>query len=105
MSIWSAALLIAVLSVCVVWLLSSVLPKGLRWLWVVTVPFILAYCLYWSPVWLGPDPSNLYMLDRYRVWAGLFIGIWFLAGAVPSAVLVLIIRRHRPMQKTRVISN
>lgn len=90
LSLGSGALLIAVLSVGVVWLLSSLLPKGLHWLWVVTVPFILAYCLYWSPVWLGSDSSE------YSAWSVLVVGTWFLAGAVPSVVTVLIIRKRRP---------
>jgi hypothetical protein len=89
LSLGSGALLIAVLSVGVVWLLSSLLPKGLRWLWVVIVPFIFAYCLYWSPVWLGSDPSE------YSAWAVLIVAVWFLAGAVPSVVMVLIIRKRR----------
>src|SRR6266478_2423758 len=89
LSLGSGALLLAVLSAGVVWLLSSLLPKALRWLWVVIVPFILAYCLYWSPVWLGSDPSE------YSAWAVLCVGTWFLAGAVSSTLTVLILRKHR----------
>jgi Na+-translocating ferredoxin:NAD+ oxidoreductase RnfE subunit len=88
LSLGSAAILIAVLSVCIVWLLCSVLPKALRPLWVVIVPFALAYSLYWLPVWLGNDPFE------YHVWATLCIGTWFFAGAIPSALLVLILRKR-----------
>jgi hypothetical protein len=40
----------------------------------VIVPFSLAYCLYWLPVWLGAEPSE------FSAWAILFVGAWFLAG-------------------------
>jgi hypothetical protein len=89
LSIGSGAILILVLSVGVVWLLCSALPPVLRPLWVVIVPFILAYSLYWLPVWLGADPSE------YGPWAVLCVGTWFLAGAVPSSLLVLILRKRR----------
>ena len=81
LSLGSGALLIAVLSLGLVWLLSVLLPKTLRWLWVVLVPFTLAYCLYWS-------------LRIWRGWTVPVVGAWFLAGAVPSAVVLL--RKRRP---------
>jgi hypothetical protein len=89
LSLGSGAVLIAVLSVAVVWLLCSISPVALRWLWVVVVPFIFAYSLHWLPVWLGSDPSE------YSAWAVLGVGTWFLSGAIPSAILVLVIRKHR----------
>jgi hypothetical protein len=89
LSIGSAAILIAVLSVGVVWLLCTFLPVALRWLWVVIVPSIFAYSLYRLPVWLGDDASE------YSAWAVLLVGAWFIAGAVPSAGLVLILRERR----------
>jgi hypothetical protein len=51
LSIWSGALVVAVVSGTVVWLLAWMFP-ALRTLWVVIVPFTVAFCLYWSPVWL-----------------------------------------------------
>jgi hypothetical protein len=89
LSIGSAAILIAVLSVGVVWLLCTFLPVALRWLWVVIVPSIFAYSLYRLPVWLGDDVSE------YSAWGVLLVGAWFIAGAVPSAGLVLILRERR----------
>lgn len=88
-SLGSGALLIGVLSMGVVWLLRSLLPKTLHWLSVVIVPFILAYCFYWSPVWLGSDPSE------YGAWSVLIVGTWFLAGFLPSAMVVLLIQKRR----------
>src|SRR5580692_10999851 len=89
LSLTSGAMLIAVLSLGFVWLLFSVLPTALRWIWVVIVPLILAYSLYWLPAWLGSaDQAD------YAAWEILGVGSWFLAGAVPSAVLVLILRKR-----------
>jgi hypothetical protein len=81
--------LLAVLSVGVVSLLCSVLPARFRWLWVVIVPFSFAYSLYWSPVWLRSDPSE------YSAWAGVFVGPWFISGAIPSALLVIFLQKRR----------
>jgi len=90
LSLVSGAILIALLSVAAVWLLCRVLPAALRWLWVVVVPLVFAYSLYWLPVWLGADASE------YSAWAVLFVGAWFLAGAIPSAATVLILRKRHP---------
>jgi amino acid permease len=87
LSLGSGAILIALLSVAVVWLLCSVVP-ALRSLWAVIVPFILAYCLYWLPVWLGAEASG------FGAWAILFVGAWFFAGFFPSAVVVLILQKR-----------
>lgn len=88
LSLGSEAILIALLSVGVVWLLCSVLPASLRSLWAVIVPFSLAYCLYWLPVGLGVGRSE------YGAWAILGVGAWFLAGFLPSAVVVLILQKR-----------
>ena len=89
-SLGSSALLIAVLSMGVVWLLRSRLSKNLHSLSALIVPFILAYCLYWSPVWLGSDD-----VSQYGAWSGLGVGVPFLAGFFPSAAMVLIIQKRR----------
>jgi hypothetical protein len=73
LSISSGAILIAVLSVGVVWLLCSTLPVALRSLWIVIVLFIFAYSLYWLPVWLGANSSE------YSAWVFLrpgMVSIW-----------------------------
>jgi len=89
LSLGSGALLIGLFSAGIVWLLCTVLPRVLHSLCVLIVPLILAYSLYWLPVWLGADPSE------FSVWAVLVIGIWFLAGAIPSAAIALIVRKRR----------
>jgi hypothetical protein len=49
----TGAILIALVSIAIVWILCSVLPIALRVLWVVLVPFAITYSLYWLPVWVG----------------------------------------------------
>ena len=88
-SLGTGALLIAALSMGVVWLLRSRLSKNLHSLSAVIVPFILAYCLYWSPVWFGSYS------DEYGAWSILGVGAWFLAGFFPCAAMVLIIQKRR----------
>jgi hypothetical protein len=80
-SLGSGAILIAILSAGFVWLLCLVSRVPLHALWVVIVPFFFAYSLYWLPVWLGADPSE------YGAWAFLGVGVWFLAGFFPSALI------------------
>ena len=89
LSLGSGAILVAILSAGVVWLLCFVCPVALRKLWVVIVPFTFAYCLYWSPVWLGAS------LSEYTTWEFVVIPPWFLAGAIPSAAIVLLLRKRR----------
>jgi hypothetical protein len=89
LSIWSGAILVALLSSGLVSLVCSVCPEPLRKFWAVIVPFVLASCLYWSPVWFGADPSE------YHAWALVVIGPWFLAGALPSAAIVYMRRNHQ----------
>jgi len=90
LSLGSGAVLVAVLSAGVVWLPCAISSVSLRWIWAVIVLFILAYGLYWSPVWLGSDD-----VSQYSAWAGLCVGTWFLSGAMPSALLVLVLRKHQ----------
>ena len=93
LSLGSGAVLIAFVSVWLVWLLCSVsrrlaFPAWSYWILVVVVPFGLSYCLYWSPVWLGSDPSE------YGAWQVLCVGAWFLAGAVPSGIIAATIGKR-----------
>jgi hypothetical protein len=88
LSIWSGALVVALVSGMAVGLLAWMFPRW-RKLWVVIVPFTVAVCLYWSPVWLGADPSE------YHAWALVFILPWFLTGAIPSAAIVRLLQKRR----------
>ena len=91
LSLTSGALLIAVISAVAVWLLGTLLPKAPRWAWALLVPLLLAYCVYWSPVWLGSDD-----VSQYSAWAVLVIGTWFVAGALASALVLFFFRKQRP---------
>lgn len=93
LSLSSGAFLIAVLSAGVVWLLCLACPSSLRKVWVVIVPLGLTNCLYWSVAWLEADGDEYHralVRSDYHNWAILFIGAWFLAGAIPSAAVVRI---------------
>jgi hypothetical protein len=95
----SGAVLIAIVSSVIVWLLCSVFPESLRKLWAVIVPFALANCLYWSAASfeaVGSDYNKALIWSDYRMWAPLFIVVWFLAGAIPSAAVArLFFGKHR----------
>jgi hypothetical protein len=93
LSIGTGAILVALVSVGVVYLLCAIFPRPLHSLWVIIVPFVFAYSLYWLPVWLGADSSE------YSAWAFLCVGGWFLAGFFPSALLVLVLRRRQAPAK------
>jgi hypothetical protein len=92
LNIFSAAIIIAVLSFGVVWLLCSKLSMRLGALWAVIVPLIIAYSLYWMPVWLGADPLE------YGAWSFIIVP-WFFAGFFPSAILVRVLQK-RSAKKT-----
>jgi hypothetical protein len=96
LSIWSGAFLVAVVSALLVWLLTSTL-RHLRILWVLIVPFGVAYCLYWSPVWLDADQSEFHralLRSEYHTWQFVIVP-WFLAGAIASAAIVFMLGRRR----------
>ena len=90
LSFVSGPILSAVLSVAVVWLLCSQFPIKLYFVWILAVPFAIAYILYWSPVWLGADD-----VSQYGAWAFLGVGMLFVAGFFPSAFLALFLRKRR----------
>jgi hypothetical protein len=84
---FSAAIVVAVLSFGFVWLLCSKVSLRFGALWTLIVPLAIAYSLYWSPVWLGADPVG------YSVWEFMIV-LWFFAGFFPSAFLVLVLQKR-----------
>lgn len=99
LSFTSGAIALAFVSALVVWLLCSVFPVRLRKLWVVIVPLALANGLYWSAPWLeanGSEYERAVVWSEYHNWALIFLIPWFLAGAIPSAVVVWILEKRRP---------
>lgn len=89
LSLESGALVVAVVSAALAFVWARIPVAAVRWTVSVGVPFILASSLYWSPVWLGADSSE------FSTWAPLFVGPWFLAGAISSGLLVHLIRRRK----------
>jgi hypothetical protein len=89
LSLGSGAILLAIISTFVVWLLSLVCPVVLHKFLAVIVPLTLAYCLFWLPVWLGADSFG------YGTWEFVFIIPWFLAGLIPSWIIVGELRKRR----------
>jgi len=90
LSLGTGALLIAVVSSVSVWLLCRISPVQVWKVWVVLLPAVLTYCLYWSPVWLLGEPRS-----EYSVWQFVFYIPWFLAGAIPSALTVRFFQTRR----------
>jgi hypothetical protein len=90
LSLVSDLIIPAVLSVAVVWFLCSKFPIKLYPVWILGVPFAIAYIFYWLPVWLGSDD-----VSQYGAWAFLGVGMLFRAGFFPSAFLALLLRKHR----------
>jgi hypothetical protein len=93
MSLGFAAFLIAIFSTTIVSLISCAKRPTSIDLFVVLallVPFVLSNCLYWFPGWHGANA------DEFMAWAPLFIIPWSLAGALPSVIAVLFIRKWSP---------
>ena len=64
-------------------------PTLLRWVALLSIPFVLAYSLYWSPVWFGGgDPA------QYLAWALNCIVPWTLGGMFASVVVAGFLRRR-----------
>jgi hypothetical protein len=93
LSLGSGAVFMAIGSAVLVWPLCHLRPVVFRWLGAVGAPLVLAFCLYWLPVWLGANPSE------YSSWSFLIVGAWFLAGAVSSAAVVLILGKRTPASR------
>ena len=61
---------------------------ALRWASCAFAPIAISYCLYWSPVWLGAEPSE------YSSWSGAFVMPWSLVGIMASAAVMIGVRQH-----------
>ena len=88
LSLISASALVAVISAVAALLIGRITSAVARWFAAVLFPFVLSYSVYWMPVWLGANGSE------YSAWALLAVGVPFLAGLVPSAVVTLVVTRY-----------
>lgn len=98
LSVESGAVVVAVVSalMAIIWLRCT--SQRLAWLLALLAPFVVASSLYSVPVWRGADPLE------FAAWAPLFIGPWYLAGAVASSFVVflgVVLRRHRARFRQR----
>jgi hypothetical protein len=96
MSLASGTVIAAVFCAALAWPLSLVRSATLRWTGGVAIPLALAYALYWSPVWLGADDRA-----QYSAWQLLVVPVWFVAGGVSSAIVLLIVRKKRRERNPR----
>jgi len=88
LSFGSGALVIAIVSGLIAIGLSRIEAKKIKWLSGLIVPFLIAYFLYWSPVYFfGSDPSE------YSAWAGIFIIPWYAAGTLASVLVIFVMNR------------
>ena len=61
-------ILVGLLSAIVALATSFIKPVTIRWAFLGGFPLLLAYALYWSPVWLGGSKS-----DEYSAWQLIFL--------------------------------
>ena len=95
LSVSSGAIVIAICAAALAWSISRVRPVALRWLIALVIPFVLACTLFWSPIWIDSKGAS-----EYAAWQYLFIGVWFVTGALAS-VAVLIVLRGRSAPETK----
>jgi predicted membrane protein len=79
---WSVTAIVAMFSALVTFgVIRGPLLK-FKWIFTLTLPFPIAYSIYWAPVWLGANVSE------YAVWAPLFIIPWYVASVALSVLLL-----------------
>jgi hypothetical protein len=88
LSLASGSVVVAVVVAVMAALLVRRFRRSFVWLACLAVSFALSYCMYWSPVWLGSDPTE------YFVWEQLVVGAWSIAGTVAATLAVLILGRR-----------
>ncbi len=88
LSVETGALVVAILSMVLSYGICRLKLKKFKWSINLSMPFIVANLLYWSPVFFGAESS------QYATWAPLFIVYWFIAGAIAS-ILVMLFNRNK----------
>jgi hypothetical protein len=90
LSLESAAAIIAAISAGLALIWARIRNKYWRRGISLGAPFILAYSLYWTPVWFGHGDKA-----SFAAWAPLFILPWFAAGAVSTVLTIYLIGNVR----------
>ena len=88
LSLVSGTFVVVGVSVALAFAWARIPNAVLCWFAALGTPFLLSYCLYWTPVWLGASRSE------YSAWAGVAIVPWWLIGGIASAIIVSIVRRY-----------
>ena len=65
--------------------------KSLAWAVALIAPVVVAYVLYWMPVWVRGQSSDA----EYSAWEGLVLSVWGSAGVLASVLAVAIFGRKR----------
>jgi predicted membrane protein len=60
------------------------IQSRLKWTLALVSPFLVAWCVYWTPVWMGANPSE------YSAWWGVFLMVWGIPGALASLAVVYV---------------
>ena len=89
LSLGSGAMVVGAASAAVALATYWLKPPLVRWAALLSMPFVLAYCLYWSPVWFGGGDAA-----QYSAWALACIVPWTLAGLFASVVVAGFLRRR-----------
>lgn len=96
LSLGSGAVLVAVATAIIAFTIGIFWRNKFIWGLILIIPFPIAYCLYWLPVWLTPFDLDQ---SEFHAWAWIFIIPFSLAGIVGSLIgfalatwLVLIIK-------------
>jgi hypothetical protein len=84
-------LAVAALSVFAVALVARVSPSWFMWVAALVVPFVIAYAIYWAPVWIGHRGN----VADHSAWEPIAVGFWGLAGVGGSLVCVYFLHRRR----------
>jgi len=85
LSLESGAIIVGVCSALFAIFLARIASPVFRWFLLLSTPCVLAYILYWSPVWLGADPSE------YSSWSMVCIVPWSILGAILSIIVANIV--------------
>lgn len=90
MSLGSAAIIVAVVSAVLTGVWCWLRRDGSAWFGAVGMPFVVSYCVYWWPVWFGAGSSA-----EHAAWAVLGVGVPFVAGVIPSALVAALFGSRR----------
>lgn len=86
---WTVTAIVAVFSALITFSITRGPLLKFKWIVILTLPFPIAYSVYWAPVRLGANVSE------YAVWAPLFIIPWYLAGVALSVLLLRLFGKLR----------